>query len=607
MDCKICSPRGIQLSPPPPSTSSPRPNPLEFLARACKPWISTPRPKIGATTARTPTSFEEKEHPVAAAAVRSAYARLAVEVEEAAAAAELGPVAAEEGAAAAEQRGAAELGPAAAEQRRRCICDKASVRTVVGDGAGGSGGRSGGRGGGRARRSRGRGGRSTADYIEPYDVENWVDVDDEDGAPQNVETIFPTSKEYEFDIDESSSSDDDLSTEIMGFMWMQQYHRKRTRDIAMAAVMIGTYYDTYMDKAPHRVPTVSGIEWVHETLCSRTACYNMFRMSSVLFYQLHDLLVENYGLRATRGMTTMEALGMFLWVIGAPQSLRQVEDRFVRSLETISRTFDNVLSSVLKLAVDIIKPKDPEFRTVHPRLRNPRFAPYFNNCIGAIDGTHIPVVVPNDKVVQHTGRHGYTSQNVLAICDFDMRFTFAVTGWPGSVHDMRVFSDALNKYGDKFPHPPAGKFYLVDSGYANRPGYLAPYKGTKYHLPEFRSGPMPKGMKETFNYAHSSLRNVIERSFGVLKMKWRILLGIPSFPMQKQSKIIVACMAIHNFIRENDMADRAFDMCDRDENFIPMPQVPNDEGDGINTQAGEEDCNMNAFRDELANALYNKS
>ncbi|XP_012699052.1 uncharacterized protein LOC105913742 [Setaria italica] len=37
-----------------------------------------------------------------------------------------------------------------------------------------------------------------------------------------------------------------------------------------------------------------------------------------------------------------------------------------------------------------------------------------------------------------------------------------------------------------------GKFYLVDSGYPNRPGYLAPYKGTKYHLPEFRNGPIPK-------------------------------------------------------------------------------------------------------------------
>jgi len=29
------------------------------------------------------------------------------------------------------------------------------------------------------------------------------------------------------------------------------------------------------------------------------------------------------------------------------------------------------------------------------------------------------------------------------------------------------------------------KYYLVDSGYANRLGYLAPYKGTKYHLQEY--------------------------------------------------------------------------------------------------------------------------
>jgi hypothetical protein len=55
--------------------------------------------------------------------------------------------------------------------------------------------------------------------------------------------------------------------------------------------------------------------------------------------------------------------------------------------------------------------------------------------------------------------------------------------------------------------------------YPNRSGYLAPYKGTKYHLPEFRNGPMLKGIKETFNFAHSFLRNVVERSFGVLKMK----------------------------------------------------------------------------------------
>jgi hypothetical protein len=116
-----------------------------------------------------------------------------------------------------------------------------------------------------------------------------------------------------------------------------------------------------------------------------------------------------------------------------------------------------------KLAADIIRPLDPEFRTVHQRLQSPRFAPFFNNCIGATDEMHIPVVVPAAKVVQHTGRHGYPTQNVLAICDFNMRFTSVVAGWPGLVHDMRVFNDAIRKYGDKFPHPPSGKLLCLCS------------------------------------------------------------------------------------------------------------------------------------------------
>ena len=78
----------------------------------------------------------------------------------------------------------------------------------------------------------------------------------------------------------------------------------------------------------------------------------------------------------------------------------------------------------------------------------------------------------------------------------------------------------------------------------------------------------PQGEKEIFNYAHSSLRNVIERSFGVLKMKWRMLLQMPSYPPHKQSQIIVACMALQNFIRTSGIVDRDFDRCDRDENYV---------------------------------------
>ena len=64
-----------------------------------------------------------------------------------------------------------------------------------------------------------------------------------------------------------------------------------------------------------------------------------------------------------------------------------------------------------------------------------------------------------------------------------------------------------------------GRYYLVDSGYPNQDGYLSPYIGTKYHLPEFRIAATPSGKKEIFNHAHSSLRNAIERAFGGIEVE----------------------------------------------------------------------------------------
>ena len=97
---------------------------------------------------------------------------------------------------------------------------------------------------------------------------------------------------------------------------------------------------------------------------------------------------------------------------------------------------------------------------------------------------------------------------------------------------LKFFFCALNVYTSScdWCNMHAGKFYLVDAGYPNRPGYLSPYKGCKYHQQQWRRGPAPSGEREVFNKAHSSLRSVIEQSFGVLKMKWRLLLAVPSYP-----------------------------------------------------------------------------
>ena len=59
----------------------------------------------------------------------------------------------------------------------------------------------------------------------------------------------------------------------------------------------------------------------------------------------------------------------------------------------------------------------------------------------------------------------------------------------------------------------------MDAGYPQISGFLGPYKGEKYHLPEFRQGSKPTGYQEIFNHAHSLLRTIIERTFGVWRRK----------------------------------------------------------------------------------------
>ena len=48
-------------------------------------------------------------------------------------------------------------------------------------------------------------------------------------------------------------------------------------------------------------------------------------------------------------------------------------------------------------------------------------------------------------------------------------------------------------------------------------GFLAPYKGERYHIPNFQQGEELHRPEEKFNYLHSSLCSVIERTFGVWK------------------------------------------------------------------------------------------
>ena len=90
------------------------------------------------------------------------------------------------------------------------------------------------------------------------------------------------------------------------------------------------------------------------------------------------------------------------------------------------------------------------------------------------------MTVPIEDRSCYRDRKGVISINVLASCDSNLCFTYVLLGWEGSASYPRILRDALwRPNGLKTPR---NKFLLVDLGFTNGEGFLAPYKGTRYHL-----------------------------------------------------------------------------------------------------------------------------
>ena len=177
--------------------------------------------------------------------------------------------------------------------------------------------------------------------------------------------------------------------------------------------------------------------------------------------------------------------------------------------------------------------------------------PFFRHALGAIDGSHIPFYPPASEREIYRNRKGFCSQNGLFCCTFSLYFSYSLTGWEGSSSDARVFEDAITS--DLVV--PSGYYLLADAGFPHCKELLIPYRGKRYHLQEWgRANLKPINKEELFNLRHAQARNCIERIFGVVKKRFRILQLAPEYKKDKalQSRIPSALIAIHNFIRHHD-------------------------------------------------------
>ncbi|XP_068308772.1 protein ALP1-like [Pyrus communis] len=322
-----------------------------------------------------------------------------------------------------------------------------------------------------------------------------------------------------------------------------------------------TVYENYIPKELSHALSSTGAKFIDEVLNGQNErCLENFRMDKHVFYKLCDILQGKGLLRHTNRIKIEEQLAMFLFIIGHNLRTRAVQELFRYSGETISRHFNNVLNAVMAISIGFFQPPGS---AVPPEIsENPRFYPYFKDCVGAVDGIHFPVMVGVDEQGPFRDKNGLLSQNVLAACSFDLKFLYVLAGWEGSASDLQVLNSALTRRNKL--QMPEGKYYLVDKKYPNMPGFIAPYTGIPYHSTEFPSGYHPQDAKELFNQRHSLLRNAADRTFGALKERFPILMSAPPYPLQTQVKLVVAACALHNFIREEKPDDWIFKMYEKD-------------------------------------------
>ena len=62
--------------------------------------------------------------------------------------------------------------------------------------------------------------------------------------------------------------------------------------------------------------------------------------------------------------------------------------------------------------------------------------------VAAVDGCHVPIIGPRQSPEDYVNRKGFPSLILQELVDCNYLFLDICVGWPGKVHDARVFKNS---------------------------------------------------------------------------------------------------------------------------------------------------------------------
>ncbi|KAG6938868.1 hypothetical protein G0U57_004517, partial [Chelydra serpentina] len=164
------------------------------------------------------------------------------------------------------------------------------------------------------------------------------------------------------------------------------------------------------------------------------------RMRKGTFLELCELLspaLKHQDTRMRAALTIQKRVALALWKLATPDSYRSVANQFGVGKSTVGVAVMQVAHAIVDLLLSkVVTLGDMQV------IIDGFSAMGFPNCGGAIDGTHIPILGPDHQGSQYINRKGYFSMVLQALVDHKGRFTNINVGWPGKVHDARVFKNS---------------------------------------------------------------------------------------------------------------------------------------------------------------------